>query len=95
MTRYPQVTAIDRLARTLGNRGHEFSVVYIAVELVDYFPTPLGLDCFRIGASDYDIVGDELYCPCGETLRWESGVIGDAVDIAGEHMEDAHPGARR
>lgn len=59
----------------------------------EYFESPLTVASFFTGCSDYDTPSDELYCPCGATLPWDDRNLGTAVEIAQEHIAEAHPEA--
>lgn len=76
-------------------RPHGFPsrVVFLPSEGLDYFANPLTFACFETGRSDHETVSDELYCPCGTTLNWPDGNLGTAVEVAVEHIGEAHPEA--
>ena len=58
----------------------------------DFYSTPLDLDDFVTGASDYDMLSDEIYCPCGATLPDWDGTAGDLLRMIYGHCEGmAHP----
>lgn len=58
----------------------------------DFYSTPLDLDDFATGASDYDMLSNEVYCPCGATLPDWDGTAGDLLRIIYRHAGAAgHP----
>lgn len=57
----------------------------------EIFEVPLSYDGFRTGPSDYENPSDEIYCPCGETLRWLNGDAGDLLRRIDDHCK-ATPG---
>lgn len=82
--------------RTIGGRpafGPLREVAFRPEEGVTHFAYPLTAASFFTGPSDYDTPSDELYCPCGEILRWEDRNLGSAVELADEHIGEAHPEA--
>jgi hypothetical protein len=56
----------------------------------DYFGFPLSYDDFTTGASEPDILSDEIYCPCGVTMPW-GGDAGDLLRRIDDHCK-ATPG---
>lgn len=85
---------IRELTREVGRPGKLFRTPFRAVEGVDHFPIPLSWRSFKLGASDYDIVSDEAYCPCGATVTpaddREYAMLGDFVDAAEAHIAEVH-----
>lgn len=68
-------------------------VVFRPAEGEHHFASPLTPASFLTGCSDYDTASDELYCPCGVTLDWPDRMLGTAIEIADEHIVEAHPEA--
>lgn len=61
----------------------------------DWYDSPLDLDAFNTGASDYDTPADELYCPCGATLPGWDGNVATALRMIFDHCAKAgHPKPR-
>lgn len=80
--------------RTCGDlygRGYPVQVPWYPTYGQDHFETPLTAASFMTGASDYDTISDELYCPCGATLSWDDGNLGTAVEVAEQHIAETHP----
>jgi hypothetical protein len=73
--------------------GGTLAVVYRPQPGEDHFESPLTPGSFTSGCSDYDTPSDELYCPCGVTLDWPDRNLGTAIEIAQEHIDEAHPDA--
>jgi hypothetical protein len=90
-----QMIVIEQLTREVAS----MRVVFRPAESYDHFETPLSWRSFKLGTSDYDIPADEAYCPCGAVVHppddREYAMLGDFVDVAEEHIAEAHPGARR
>jgi hypothetical protein len=96
ITTLPAIDAGIEPRRTLGENprpGGTLAVVYWPQPGADYFESPLTPASFGTGCSDYDTPSDELYCPCGATLEWPDGNLGTAIEIADEHIVEAHPEA--
>jgi hypothetical protein len=88
----PQVDVGIELLRMI-SEARSFAVVFRPVEAYDYFPYPLTFASFFTGQSEYEVPSDEVYCPCGLALPWDDRNLGTAVEIADEHIEQAHPDA--
>jgi hypothetical protein len=87
---YPRYRVELELTRELV--GRHYLVQFVPVDGVDYFPIKLTWESFRLGASDYDVNVDEQYCPCGASLDVEwPPFLGEIVEGAQEHIEQAHP----
>lgn len=77
--------------------GTQHRIVFVAKGpefkwVADFFSTPLDLDDFATGPSDYDTPSDEVYCPCGATLPDWDGTAGDLLRMIYGHCEGmAHP----
>lgn len=90
---------ITELTREFGTSTMLFRIPFRAAEMIDYFPVRLTINSFKLGASDYDIIADELYCPCGATVRAPSDlvgelILGDLIEMAEAHIAEAHPYVR-
>lgn len=95
ITALPAIDARIEPMRTLAGHGAASPrrVPFQPVQGQNYFAAPLTFASFLAGASDYDLVADELYCPCGEVLTWDDLNLGTAVEIADWHIAEAHPDA--
>lgn len=68
-------------------RGPEFGI-----GSSDFYSTPLDLDDFVTGPSDYDMPSDEVYCPCGATLPGWDGSAGTLLRMIYQHCgASGHP----
>lgn len=58
----------------------------------DWHEWPLCLDGFVTGASEYDGLSDEVYCPCGDTLSGWDGTAAHLLRLIYQHCESkGHP----
>lgn len=63
--------------------------------VADWYSTPLDLDDFQTGPSDYEMPSDEAYCPCGATLPNWGRSAGDLLRAIYAHCAKAgHPKPR-
>jgi hypothetical protein len=87
------IEPLRTIAEARRPRNFPSRVVFRATEGVDYFASPLTVASFYTGQSDYDVPSDELYCPCGADVRWDDRNLGTAVELADEHIAEAHADA--
>jgi hypothetical protein len=98
MRRYRVELELTREVASGLGRGLGYRVPFYAMESIDYFPLRLSWRIFKLGASDYDIIADEAYCPCGVTVGPEEGssaFLGEFVEACNDHIAEAHPGVIR
>lgn len=70
-------------------------VEFRAVENSDYHLWPLDLDSFTTGRSDYEVLSDEINCPCGAILYPWDGTAGEMLRMIYGHCEaSGHPKPR-
>lgn len=70
---------------------------WISQPLVHHFPTPLSWRSFTLDASDYDVLADEVRCPCSAVVPVKTVpvTLGALIDAAQHHLDDVHQGVRR
>ncbi len=59
-------------------------------EFATHFPIRLTLYSMLTGPDDYDTPSNEIYCPCGETMHWASGSVGEALELSRNHLRKKH-----
>jgi len=94
--RYPKWRDAERLDLWVP-AGTQYRRVFIAhgpefALGADHFSWPLDLDDFATGASDYDMLDDEIYCPCGAVLPDIASSLGEKLRAVYQHCGAAgHP----